>query len=269
MMTALTAFDRFDLVPMEPFGVRVSGLAVGELGWTEVARLLDALAEHGVVVMTDSRPEAADADERFWGLVTSLGEPMFTVGETPLDGFSMLNVISNVGRETTPVSNWHVDTSYVDQPPSYTMLRAVEVPEKGGATLFSDQFAAWDTLSDDLRSRVEGRTVRHVVTGVEPGEDQQHEAEHPLVRPHPRTGRPALYLTSAKRCASVRGLDDDDASALIDELIEHSTSAENVLEHRWRPGDVVVWDNNRVMHRADHSAVVGDRVMHRGMVAAR
>ncbi len=62
------------------------------------------------------------------------------------------------------------------------------------------------------------------------------------------------------------GLDDDAAAALVEELYAHSTRPDNVYRHQWRPGDVVMWDNGAVMHRADHDGVVGDRVMHRGMV---
>ena len=93
-------------------------------------------------------------------------------------------------------------------------------------------------------------------------------ADHPLLRPHPVTGEPALYLTSPARCAAIEGIDDDaDKDALVAELLAWSTRAENVYRHAWAPGDVVIWDNGAVLHRADHSGVVGDRVMHRGMVA--
>ncbi|MBF4160267.1 TauD/TfdA family dioxygenase [Nocardioides sp. CBS4Y-1] len=238
------------------------GLRVESLSPAQADLVKDALADHGVVVF----PGQTVGDEAFLAFLTSLGEPVFTVGETPVPGWPDLNVISNVGRDRPPRSAWHVDTSYVDSPPAYTALRAVSVPAQGGATLFSDQYAALDTLAPDLRAAVEGRTATHVVTGVDPGPGEQRSAEHPLVRPHPRTGRPALYLTSPARMARVEGLSDDEAADLVVRLHEHSTASERVLEHSWEQGDVVVWDNACVMHRADHSAVVGDRVMHRGMV---
>ena len=75
-----------------------------------------------------------------------------------------------------------------------------------------------------------------------------------------------MFLTTPSRCAAVSGLDAGDAADLVAELYEHSTRPDNVYRHEWRAGDVVMWDNGAVMHRADHDGVVGDRVMHRGMV---
>ncbi|WP_300641292.1 TauD/TfdA family dioxygenase [Nocardioides sp.] len=255
-------------VPLQPLGVRVEDLDLADPaldlpGLVPVLR--DLLAEHGVVHVPDQH--ALD-DDGFLALLQAFGPLAFTTGETPLASHPQLNVISNVGRESPPVSNWHVDTSYVDRPPAYTALRAVQVPVEGGATQFSDQYAALDSLPDDLRALLADKTLRHVVTGVDPGPGEQTEAEHPLFRPHPVTGRPALYLTAPKRCAAISGLDEVETREVVARLLDHSTRPDNVLAHRWAPGDVVLWDNACVLHRADHSAVVGDRVMHRGMVAS-
>ena len=165
------------------------------------------------------------------------------------------------------MSNFHVDTSYVARPPAYTALRAVQIPSRGGATQFANQYRALATLPDDVRERVSGRSITHVVTGVELGPGEESSAEHPIVRPHPVTGRESLYLTSPKRCAAVSGLDEEESRELVAHLLEHSTRPDNVLDHAWAADDVVIWDNACVLHRADHSGVEGDRVMHRGMVA--
>ena len=253
------------IVPLHPLGVRLEDLDLTDPPADLVDTLRALLAEHGVVHVPHQ--DALD-DDGFLALLQSFGPLAFTTGETPLATHPELNVISNVGRETPPVSNWHVDTSYVDRPPAYTALRAVQVPTEGGATQFSDQYAALETLPADLRDLLEGRTITHVVTGVDPGPGEQREAEHPALRPHPVTGRPALYLTSPARCRAISGLDEDETRDVVARLLAHSTRPDNVLAHRWAPGDVVMWDNACVLHRADHSGVVGDRVMHRGMVAA-
>lgn len=252
-------------VPLQPLGVRLEDLDLTDPPADLAIALRDLLAEHGVVHVPGQ--EALD-DDGFLALLLSFGPLAFTTGETPLETHPELNVISNVGRETPPVSNWHVDTSYVDRPPAYTALRAVQVPTEGGATQFSDQYAALDTLPADLRDLLEGRTLRHVVTGVDPGPGEQTSAEHPVFRPHPVTGRSVLYLTAPARCAAISGLDDDETRDVVARLLAHSTRPDNVLAHRWAPGDVVLWDNACVLHRADHAGVVGDRVMHRGMVAS-
>jgi len=172
-----------------------------------------------------------------------------------------------VGRATPPRSTFHVDTSYVRRPPAYTALRAVRVPERGGATLFTNQYRAYETLPPEVRQRLAGRTIRHVVTGVTPGPGAETAAEHPVFRPHPLTGRTALYLSTPRRCAAISGMDAEEAAATVAFLFAHSTRADNVHRHAWRPGDVVLWDNGCVLHRGDHDGVVGDRVLHRGMVA--
>ncbi|HEY2220778.1 TauD/TfdA family dioxygenase [Actinomycetospora sp.] len=252
---------------LDPVGAEVTGLQVGPLAADDVAALRDLLAEHGVAVLRDQDRADDGADHAFTAFLRSLGDLAFTTGETPLEAHPDLNLISNVGRTTPPRSTFHIDTGYVARPPAYTALRAVQVPDRGGRTLFSNQYRAHDTLPDDLRARVEGRTIRHVVTGLDLGPDDEAAAEHPVLRPHPVSGRIALYLDAPKRCAGVSGMDDDEAARTVTALLEHSTRDDNVLHHEWRPGDVVVWDNGAVLHKADHDGVVGDRVMHRGMVA--
>ena len=76
-----------------------------------------------------------------------------------MPGLADLNVVSNVGRTTPPRSVFHVDTSYVARPPAYTALRAVRIPERGGETLFTDQYRAYETLPGDIRTHLAGRTI--------------------------------------------------------------------------------------------------------------
>ena len=251
---------------LDPIGVRVTGVQVATDPASLVPALRVLLAEHGVAVL----PEQVLDDVEFLAFLRAFGDLAFTAGETPLDGFPDLNVISNVGRwrtDSPPTSSFHVDTSYVSVPPAYTALRAVTVPAQGGATQFTNQYAAAATLPADLRRRVEGRTITHVVTGVDDSGGET-SAEHPILRPHPVTGRESLYLTTPARCAAVSGLDQAEADELVALLLAHSTRPENALVHAWAPRDLVMWDNACVLHRADHAGVVGDRVMHRGMVAS-
>jgi len=248
---------------LQPVGVRVTDLHLDAVTEDDVAHLRSLLARHGVVVLPDQHVD----DTVFRGFLASFGGLVPSIGEKPVDGFPDLNVISNVGRSTPPRSTFHVDTSYVTHPPAYTALRAVTIPDAGGETLFSNQYRAFETLPAQLRVRVEGRTIEHVVTGVELGPDDESAAHHPVLRPHPLSGRTALYLTTPARCAGVTGMTPEGARELVDSLMAHSTQADNVYRHAWSPGDVVMWDNGCVLHRADHEGVVGDRVMHRGMVA--
>lgn len=250
---------------LTPLGVVVPDLRIGALGEREVAELRGLLARHGVVVA----PGQTADDEEFLAFLGSFGDLVFTVGETPVPGFPDLNVISNVGRTTPPRSTFHTDTSYVRKPPAYTALRAVSVPVRGGQTLFTNQYAAYDTLPTDYCDWLDGRTITHVVTGLDLDAEQETSAVHPVFAVHPVSGRTALYLSTPKRCAAVSGMSPRLAAQTVSYLFDHSTREDNVLRHRWSPGDVVMWDNRCVLHRADHDGVVGDRVMHRGMVADR
>ena len=248
---------------LSPVGVTVTGLALADVDAGTVPALRELLAGHGVVVL----PGQDVDDAGFLAFLRRFGELMFTAGETPLDGYPDLNVISNVGRTTPPRSVFHVDTSYVRQPPAYTALRAVTIPERGGQTLFTNQYRAYETLPDPLRARLAGRTITHRVSGVTVDGPQETEAEHPVFRKHPRSGRTSLYLSTPERCVAVSGMSGAEATSTIATLYAHSTTPENTYRHAWSPGDVVMWDNGCVLHKADHAGVVGDRVMHRGMVA--
>ena len=246
-----------------PLGARVSDLPLERVGAAEAEELKALLAEHGVLAFAGQGLD----DAAFVAFLRAFGPLAFTKGETPVPGHPELNVVTNVGRRTPPRSSFHVDTSYVRVPPAYTALRAVEIPTAGGETLFTDQYRALDTLPDDLAVRLDGRTITHVVTGVEVEEGDETAAEHQIFRPHPLTGRPALYLTTPSRCAAISGMEAAEAEETIAFLFAHSTRDDNTHRHAWSPGDVVMWDNACVLHRADHSGVVGDRTMHRGMVA--
>lgn len=249
--------------PLEPVGVEVTDVDLTALDDEQRQHLRQLLADHGVVVF----PGQTIDDDEFLAFLKGFGPMAFTEGETPLPGYPDLNLISNVGRDRPPRSTFHVDTSYVSRPPAYTALRAVDIPAQGGETVFTNQYRAFETLDPELRERLEGRTVTHVVSGLDLGPDAETEADHPVFRPHPLTGRTSLYLSTPQRCVAVSGMDEEESRATVEALFEHSTREDNCLRHTWANGDVVMWDNGCVLHKADHSGVVGDRVMHRGMVA--
>jgi taurine dioxygenase len=248
---------------LRPLGAVVTGLRADSLDELEVHELRSLLAQRGVVVL----PGQDIDDGAFLRFLRSFGETVFTSGETPVPGFPDLNLVSNVGRTRPPRSTFHTDTSYVRKPPAYTALRAVEVPREGGHTLFTDQYAAYETLLPDLRGRLDGRTITHVVTGLNLDGAQETQAVHPVFQVHPLSGRTALYLSTPQRCAAISGMSAHHAADTVSRLFRHSTQDANIYRHAWSQGDVVMWDNRCVLHCADHTGVVGDRVMHRGMVA--
>ncbi|MEL6645566.1 MAG: TauD/TfdA family dioxygenase [Pseudomonadota bacterium] len=199
----------------------------------------------------------------FADFMETLGEPMFTAGETPVDGLPTLNIVTNVGRTTKPKSVFHSDTSYVARPPSFAGLFAVDVPAKGGATMFVDQYEAYETLPSALKRLLRGATMVH--SGAGASQDADAQTRHPVLRRHPQTGRIALYLTTPARCSDLRLADGTDRSDVIEDLFAHSTR-QHRRSHVWRPDDVVIWDNRCTLHAADHADVEGNRTLFRALV---
>jgi len=251
-------------VVLSVVGVAVSGLPLDEVDAGAAMELRCLLARHGVLIMPGQQVD----DAGFVAFLKQFGELTFTEGETPVTGFPDLNLISNVGRRTPPRSVFHVDTSYVRRPPAYTALRAVTIPAQGGETLFTNQYRAYETLPVQVRATLAGRTIRHVVTGLALDGDAETAAEHPVFRRHPVSGYTSLYISTPERCVSISGMGQAQARDMIEFLYAHSTAPANTYRHVWSPGDVVMWDNGCVLHRADHAGVTGDRVMHRGMVSS-
>ena len=157
-----------------------------------------------------------------------------------------------------------------------TELHGPPVPSTGGDTFFSNQNAAYDALPDSLRFRVRGLAIKHnavhtSVGGLRPGFetfDDPREAPgatHPIVRTHVETGRCALYL-GRRDWAYIPGLSLDESEALLDELWSYAALAENIWRQQWRPHDLIVWDNRRVLHRRDEFNRNARRLMKRCQV---
>jgi alpha-ketoglutarate-dependent taurine dioxygenase len=161
-------------------------------------------------------------------------------------------------------SYFHTDYSYLQVPARATMLYSIEVPKVGGNTLFADQYAAYDGLSDAMKQRIEkmigihhygNRKVADEMsrTAASPLNDEQKAKmpliTHPLVRPHPVTGRKALYAVSGSSYGIV-GVAENEARDLLDELAAHATQPKYQLDYAYRVGDVVIWDNASLLHSA-------------------
>jgi alpha-ketoglutarate-dependent 2,4-dichlorophenoxyacetate dioxygenase len=152
---------------------------------------------------------------------------------------------------------WHTDASFQDPPGRYSMLSAKVVPPVGADTEYADMRAAYDALPEEDKARLEGLRVHHSIAhsrqtlGFEFSESEQDAlkgAIHPLVRTIPRSNRRALYLAS--HASRIVDWPVPEGRLLLHELIEHATQPRFVYRHRWRVGDLVIWDNRATMHRA-------------------
>jgi taurine dioxygenase len=166
--------------------------------------------------------------------------------------------------------------SYNPEPPSASVLYALEIPPAGGDTGFTNMYLAYETLPDELKRAVEGRVCKHDASRNSVGElrrgfsevtdpRETPGAEHPLVRTHPVTGRKALFL-GRRRNAYVPGLSLPESEALLDRLWAHATRPELTWYQVWKIGDLIMWDNRCTMHRRDAFDPTSRRVMHRTQI---
>lgn len=151
---------------------------------------------------------------------------------------------------------WHSDSSFKRVPAMASLLHARIVPPVGGDTAFANMTAAYEALSDDMKTKLEGLMAVHdfywsrrnvKVTAFTPEETHAiPPVRHPVVRRHPETGRPALFVGS--HTESIDGMEWGEGRALIDSLIKHATQPRFVYQHAWRVGDLVWWDNRAALH---------------------
>jgi taurine dioxygenase len=182
------------------------------------------------------------------------------------------------GKPLVVGAHWHSDDSYKAMPCALTILYGVAVPPTGGDTQFVNMYAAYDGLSPETRRRIDLLKVVHTYDSSRKGtriarlksEDAAAlppSVLHPLVRTHPETGRRALYM-NPNRMEEIAGMARGESDALLDELIAHATQPQYQYRHRWRLGDILVWDNRCTMHKANADYPAGSRrVMQRLMVA--
>ena len=170
---------------------------------------------------------------------------------------------------------WHSDSSFKAIPAKYSLLHARAIPSKGGNTEFADMRAAYDALDAETKAEIEDLLCEHSQLfsrqqlGFFDFTDEERARFAPvrqrLVRTHPSTGRKSLYLSS--HAGSILGWPVPEARAFLRDLVEHATQRPFVYAHRWRVGDLVMWDNRRTMHRARPFPVHEPRDMRRTTLA--
>jgi len=194
--------------------------------------------------------------------------------------------ISNIKVDGKPIgglgdaeATWHSDMTYVEVPPPASVLLGVEIPQNGGDTFFADQRAALASLPEDLRQRIEGLSIKHnaahdSVGNLRPGfeafDDPQDApgAVHPIIRKHSETGDTCLYL-GRREWAYIPGLPLEESEALLDDLWSYAVPADYVVEQNWTPGDVIIWDNRRCLHKRTSIDPSQRRLLLRCQVLAR
>jgi taurine dioxygenase len=227
------------------------------------ARLYQAFVDHSVLVFRDQHlaPRQLLAAVRLFGEVFPQHNPRFELPECP-----DVHYISNQdfypdGRRYIPGEGYHTDHSNAACPPKATVLHAVRLPDKGGDTQYVNMHLAYEALPDETKRRIDALKAIHVYQSrhsarklmalSEEDRDQVPDAViHPIVRTHPESRRKAIYINPI-RTEGIVGMADAEALALLAELLEHSTRPAFQYRHRWRSGDIVMWDNRSLLHKAN------------------
>lgn len=243
-------------------GAEIRGVALQEQApWDEIR---SAFLKYSVLVFRDQKLELDD----LMRVGARFGEPCYYPFVTGIEGYPYIFEVVKEEKETVNFGgNWHSDTAYLPQPPLATLLYALETPAHGGDTLFSSTYAAYDALSEGMRAMVDkltgvnsaslkvtgGRRKMHSTIGSMKVQDMEsadgYEAEHPVVRTHPDTGRKALYL-SRSHTIRFRDMSEEESRPLVDFLQAHQTRPEFTCRVRWSPGTLTVWDNRCTQHSA-------------------
>ncbi|HEY1244792.1 MAG TPA: TauD/TfdA family dioxygenase, partial [Hyphomicrobiaceae bacterium] len=258
------------IAPLTPaVGAEISGVDLAALSDTEFAQIETAWHRHSALLFRGQRL----TDDDLLRFSRRFGEldppPNQEQGRMSPAGYPDIYVVSNVldekgqaiGALGAGEAVWHTDMSYLELPPDASMLYALEVPPAGGDTWVCGMAAAWAGLPEAMKAQVRSRRIKHDGTynsggylrkGVE-ATDDPHKAPgawHPAVCRHPESGVPCLYL-GRRRNSYVEGLSRAESDALLDALWAHIDRPEFAYAHKWRVGDLLVWDNRSTMHRRD------------------
>ena len=257
-------------------GVAITGIdLVQPLPPASKVRILEAFLAHHIVIF----PGQALTREEQYAFARNFGD-VEPSGQPGSKRREVAHVITNldkdgnpVDRSSSPVSNyrWHTDKSWYRVPPSLTMLYGVEVPPRGGDTEFANTMTSYVALPEATKRRI--AALRVVFRWAAGGSTEMAATrndppvDHPLVRTHPDTGQKALYL--GNHASHILGMPEAEGADLLNALLRHATERHFVYVHRWLKGDLVMWDNRCLLHRAvaNYETARDRRILHRSVVA--
>jgi taurine dioxygenase len=272
------------LRPVAPAcGVEIHDFDVRDPSSHTVDTLTEALHRYSVVFVRDQSLSPQEQVELTARLGTVLRVPYIRHLDEHPDVIAVLKE-ADEQRISTFGGTWHSDFSFLDEPPSYTLLHAVELPDVGGDTLWASQYAAFDALSQAMQQLLEPlRAVQTawphgtrgpgpsaavstsvVMTRNDPTADR--EVLHPVVRVHPVTERKALFVNPVYT-QWFEGMSELESRPLLQYLFDHATRPEFTCRLRWEPGTLAIWDNRCLLHLAINDYDGSRRLLHRTTVA--
>lgn len=245
----------------------------------QIAVLRQAWLDHHVLSFPD-QSLSADEFEAFALCFGRFGSDDFF---GPIPGREHIAAIRREATDTNPLfaESWHSDWSFQPEPPIATMLYGIDIPPVGGDTLFANQHLAWQAMPAELRLKLQGKTAIHCAElgyapdgpygdqerrgsmDIRPSLEAHKRHPHPLIRPHPESGKPGIFGTSFAYIVGFEGLSEEEAKPLLLELNAWQTRHEFIYRHKWHTNTLVMWDNRSVLHRATGGYEGHRRELHR------
>lgn len=227
-----------------------------------------AFLEHQVVFFRDQRLTPA----QFMAFARAMGTPVPYPFVAGIDGHPEVIEVKKLEHERHNFGGiWHSDTAYLDEPPMGSMLLAREIPPYGGDTEFASQYLAYEALSEGMKRLLDGlyavnSSAKADVTRTREDRvkeySRHYEAEHPVVRTHPETGRKALYVNTG-HTVRFRGMTEEESAPLLEFLFRHQVKPEFTCRFQWTVGALAFWDNRCTQHNPVNDYHGHRRVMHR------
>ncbi|MCH9673353.1 MAG: TauD/TfdA family dioxygenase [Gammaproteobacteria bacterium] len=237
-------------------GAEVSGIDLRSASDADFAQVLDAFHTHQVVFFRD---QPALTPHEHNELAKRFGEPHVHPAAPKDREFPQLLVIkADANTKVAAGDRWHSDVSCDAAPPLASILQLHTLPPHGGDTLFVSMYAAYEALSDPMKAYLEGLTARHSGEysykklfkfkkgGLDGGFPT---ADHPVIRRHPATGKPALYV-NPEFTESLNGIPPEESEAILNFLYRHAEKVSFQVRFRWTPNAIAIWDNRCTMHHA-------------------
>ena len=245
----------------DPLGAEIKGLDLGrELAPEEFTRVERALVDHKVLFFRDQHISSTD-HHRFASMFGPLQHhPAFP----HVEGFPEISIIESDRENRSKIERWHSDMTYLECPPLGTILRGRVVPDNGGDTLFMDLERAWHDLPERLRERLAPLKAEHSFAHgyreslAEPGGKERladavaanPPLEHPVVRRHPRSDRPCLFVNSLFT-TRLLGIEPAESADLLARIFEHLEDTRFQTRFEWQTDSIAFWDNRSTQHRPD------------------
>ena len=260
-------------------GAIVTGVKLASLSEADWRAIEDAFHAHAVLVFPGqhlSRDQQAAFGRHFGEFDTLVAH----TGSVPISNLLPDGRIRDAADPIMGIlrgnEGWHTDSSYMPLAAKASILSAQVVARNGGETEWADMRAAWDALAPEAKRRIEPLAARHslvhsqakigeLAKGFKYGYEGHDAPLRPLVKRHPVTGRRSLFI--GRHAYGIPGLTDAESERLLDELLEFACQPPRVLRHRWQVGDVAIWDNRCVLHRARPWNPAEPRVMHHTRIA--